>query len=71
MFRKPSIVHRVALPLLAVLFVLSSVGKGRTSSEGGSYWIGALSWAAFGVLLVAVVLFTLVVLVTRFRGARG
>ncbi len=71
MLRKPSLVYRAALPLLAVLFGLSTVGRDRTPSEGGSYWIGALSWAAFGVLLVAVVLFSLVVLVTRAREARG
>ncbi len=67
MLRKPRIVYVAALPLLVVLFALSAIGKDRTPSQGGTYWVGALAWAAFGIVLVALVAFTLAVLVTRRR----
>jgi hypothetical protein len=53
--------YRVLLPLLVVAFAVSAAGGDKTPSEGGTYWIGALGWVAFGVLLVATVAFTVVV----------
>ncbi len=70
MLHQPRLVYRVALPLLVVLFGLSAIGRDRTPSEGGTYWVGALSWAAFGVLSVALIAFSLVVLVARRRTGR-
>lgn len=70
MLGQPRLVYRVALPLLVVLFGLSAIGRDGTPSEGGTYWVGALSWAAFGVLLVALIAFSLVVLVERRRTGR-
>ena len=52
MLERPSRVYRVVLPLLVVAFALSSVGKDNTPSDGGTYWIGAGGWFAFGVLLL-------------------
>lgn len=61
MLDRPSRIYRVLLPLLVVAFAVSAVGRDKTPSEGGTYWIGASGWAAFGVLLVATVVFTVVV----------
>lgn len=71
MVRHPRTVYRVGLPLLVVLFGLSAVGKGGSPSEGGTYWVGALSWAAFGAVTLALVAFSLAVLVARRSGRSG
>lgn len=71
MLRKPRLVYGVALPLLVVLFALSAIGKDRTPSQGGTYWVGALSWAAFGIVLLALAAYTLVVAVTWRRKVRS
>ena len=61
MLERPSRVYRVVLPLLAVTFALSFVGSENTPSDGGTYWIGASGWFAFGVLLLVTVVFTVAV----------
>jgi len=59
MLEKPSRVYRVVLPLLVVAFALSFLGSDTTPSDGGTYWIGASGWFAFGVLLLVTVVFSL------------
>lgn len=61
MLDRPSRIYRVLLPLLVMAFAVSAVGGDKTPSEGGTYWIGASGWVAFGVLLVATVAVTVVV----------
>lgn len=63
MLDRPSRIYRVLLPLLVVAFAASAVGRDQSPSEGGTYWIGASGWVAFGVLLVAAVAFTVVVVI--------
>ena len=58
MLERPSRVYRVVLPLLVVAFALSFVGRDSTPSDGGTYWIGASGWFAFGVLLLVTLVFT-------------
>ena len=38
---------------IVVAFAVSAVGRDKPPSEGGTYWIGASGWVAFGVLLAA------------------
>ena len=54
-------IYKVLLPLLLVAFVVSSIGKDKTLGQGGTYWIGASGWFAFGVLLLTTIVFTVVV----------
>jgi hypothetical protein len=61
MLDRPSRIYRVLLPLLVVALAVSAVGRDKTPSEGGTYWIGASGWVAFGVLLVATLAFTVAV----------
>jgi hypothetical protein len=61
MLDRPSRIYRVLLPLLVAALAVSAVGGDKTPSEGGTYWIGASGWVAFGVLLVATVAFSVVV----------
>ncbi len=68
MLDRPSRIYKVLLPLLAVAFAVSAVGNDKTPSEGGTYWIGASGWVAFGVLLVATVAFTVVVAIQTVSG---
>lgn len=63
MLERPSRVYRVVLPLLVVTFALSFVGSDNTPSDGGTYWIGASGWFAFGVLLLLTLVFTAAVAV--------
>ena len=63
MLDRPSRIYRVLLPLLVVAFAVSAVGGDKTPSEGGTYWIGASGWVAFGVLLVVTIAVTLVVVI--------
>lgn len=63
MLERPSRVYRVVLPLLVVALALSFVGKDNTPSDGGTYWIGAGGWFAFGVLLLVTLVFTVAVAV--------
>jgi hypothetical protein len=60
---RPRHVYRVLLPLLVLTFGVSAIGKDKTPSEGGTYWIGASGWAAFCVLLLITVVFTVVLAV--------
>ncbi len=70
MLERPSRMYRVLLPLLVVAFALSFVGRDNTPSEGGTYWIGASGWFAFGVLLLATVAFTVAVAVRAVARSR-
>ncbi len=63
MLERPSRVYRVVLPLLLAAFALSFVGRDNTPSDGGTYWIGAGGWFAFGVLLLVTLIFTVAVAV--------
>ena len=61
MLNTPGRIYKVLLPLLLVAFVVSSIGNDKTPSQGGTYWIGASGWFAFGVLLLSTIVFTVVV----------
>lgn len=61
MLDRPSRIYRVLLPLLVAAFAVSAVGGDKTPGEGGTYWIGASGWVAFGVLLVGTIALTVVV----------
>lgn len=52
---------RLALAIPCRRLALSTVGKDRTPSEGGLYYVGAAGWVAFCVLLLATLVFSLVV----------
>jgi hypothetical protein len=60
MFRRPGLVYTIAVPTVIALWFVSGVGGDRTPSSGGiRYWIGAVGWAAFGIVVLATVLFSL------------
>ncbi len=72
MLDRPSRVYRVLLPLLVAAFALSFVGKENSPSEGGTYWVGASGWFAFGVLLLVTIAFSVVVAIRALaRSRRG
>ena len=50
---------------MVMTFLLSSVGQDKTPSDGGLYWVGAIAWAAFGVTVLATLVFAILTLVTR------
>ncbi len=70
MLDKPSRVYRVLLPLLVVAFALSFVGRESSPSEGGTYWVGASGWFAFGVLLLVTIAFSVVVSIRALARCR-
>lgn len=70
MLNRPRRVYGTLLPLLVLTFGVSAIGKDKTPSEGGTYWIGASGWTAFCVLLLITVVFTVVVAV-RALGQRS
>ena len=61
MLRNQRRTYALLLPSLVAAFALSAVGKDRTPSDGGLYYVGATGWVAFCVLLLATLVFTLVV----------
>lgn len=61
MLRRPRRTYALLLPILVVAFALSAVGKDRTPSDGGLYYVGAIGWVAFGILLLVTLAFSLVV----------
>ena len=60
MLRRPRRTYALLLPSLVAAFALSAVGKDRTPSDGGLYYVGATGWVAFCVLLLATLVFSLV-----------
>jgi hypothetical protein len=62
---RPQIVYRVLVPLLVMFWFVGGIGKDKTSSEGGTYWVGAISWAGFLVTLLITVLFTITLIARR------
>lgn len=61
MLRRPSRTYALLVPSLVVAFALSAVGKERTPSDGGLYYVGATGWVVFCVILLATLVFSLVV----------
>lgn len=53
------------LPALITLFVLSGIGKSNGHHKG-IYWAG-IFWAAFGVLFLATLVFSVVVAIRAVR----
>lgn len=60
MLDRPRRVYSILLPLLVLTLGVSAIGKDKTPSEGGTYWIGASGWTAFCVLLLITIVFTVV-----------
>jgi hypothetical protein len=71
LLEKPLRAYRVLGPLLVVLFLVSGVGSDATPSDGGSYYVGAVSWAGFGLTLLVTVLFTLALVGRSVLGQRS
>lgn len=60
---RPLRAYRVLGPALVVFFLLSAVsGNGSDRSDGWTYTVGALGWAAFGLTLVVTVVLTVAVI---------
>jgi len=57
--------------LLVVSFGLSGIGRHKTRSDGGLYWVGASAWVAFGVILLVAVLLTVALAVRRLTRREG
>jgi hypothetical protein len=70
MFNHPSRVYRLLLPGVVVAFAVSGAGKGTPSTGGLRYWIGAGGWAAFGVLLVITLLYSVAVALRKLTSSR-
>ena len=62
---RPQVIYRVLVPLLVVFWFAGGIGGGKTSSDGGTYWLGATGWAGFLLTLLITVLFTLTLLARR------
>jgi len=60
MLRRPRRTYALLLPSLVAAFALSAVGKDRTPSDGGLYYVGSTGWVSFCVLLLATLAFSLV-----------
>jgi len=58
MFNHPRRVYWILLPAAVVAFAVSAAGNGTHHTGGARYWVGAIGWATFGLLLVATVLYS-------------
>ncbi len=63
---EPGRVVRLAVPLLVVLFALSGIWRFRDGPLGT---VSTLAWVAFGIVLVATVVFA--VAAVAYRTSRG
>ena len=61
MLRQPRKTYAILVPSLVVAFLVSSIGSDKSPSDGGLYYVGSTAWFAFGVLLVATLVFSIVV----------
>lgn len=73
-FDRPLLTYRVLVPLLVIFWFVSSVGQSEDHSAPADErwdWIGTTGWVLFGVVFLATVLFTIVLLARRIlrRGA--
>lgn len=68
MLRRPRRTYALLLPSLVLAFAISAIGKDRTPSDGGLYYVGAAGWAAFCLLLLTALVLGLVVGVRAIRG---
>jgi peptidoglycan/LPS O-acetylase OafA/YrhL len=51
---------------MVLLFLVSAVGQNSTSHDA-QYWVGAIAWAGFGLVLIAILVVTVMVVVRSFR----
>ncbi len=62
---RPQMAYRILVPLLVVCWFVGGIGADKTSSDGGTYWVGATGWAGFLLTLLITVLFSIVLLSWR------
>lgn len=60
MSNRPHRTYLVLVPAAVAAFAISGVGHDSTSGNGGlRYWVGAIGWATFGLLLVATAVYSI------------
>ncbi len=68
---RPKRVYAVLIPLIVVAFFVGGIGKDRTRSEGGTYWVGATGWFMFCAAVLLTAVFTVTVVVRMALGRRS
>lgn len=72
-FERPKMTYTALIVAAVALFALSSVGNSGTEQQNAKSsvgWIGAIGWFGFLLDVLALMIFTVALLVLRTRGRR-